>query len=443
MNVQVSIPALTVFVQGLLSFFSPCVLPMIPLYIGYLSGGSLGKDEEGRLLFDRKKVFFHTLFFILGIGTAFLILGLGMSAVGSFFNGNRLLLARIGGILVIAIGLYQLGVFGSSKVLEREYRLPLHMEKWAMTPVTALVMGFVFSFAWTPCVGPALSTVLLMVSSAQTRALGLLLIGVYTLGFCLPFLCVGLFTTTLLDWLRRHRGIVRYTVIIGGILMILMGILMLTGKMNQVTGYLSRVSSVGNVFESDSEEESSVEESSAEESSSEESPVPESSEEESSEEESSAPESSEEESSEASVQYDFELQDQYGETRHLSDYKGKVVFLNFWATWCPPCRAEMPDIQTLYEKYKDSDDVAILAVAGPGQSGEGTAEEVAAFLEDNGYTYPVVMDETGEVMYYFQISAFPTTFMVDKNGDIFGYVTGALSLDIMEDIIQQTLESTP
>ena len=140
--------------------------------------------------------------------------------------------------------------------------------------------------------------------------------------------------------------------------------------------------------------------------------------------------------------YAFELKDQFGETHKMEDYKGKVVFLNIWATWCGPCRNEMPDIQALYEKYKDSDDVAILGVAFPGLGGEKDAEGVAAFLEENGYTYPVLMDEQGELMDYYQTYSYPTTFMIDKEGYIYGYVMGAISGGNMENIIALTLEDS-
>ena len=136
---------------------------------------------------------------------------------------------------------------------------------------------------------------------------------------------------------------------------------------------------------------------------------------------------------------DFELYDQYGVLRRLSDYKGKAVFLNFWATWCPPCHGEMPDIQALYDKYGDNGEVAILGVAFPNASGETDAERVKAFLSDNGYTYPVVMDEGGTLLDVYRVVSYPTTFMISPDGSIFGYVTGALTQDIMQQIIDQTL----
>jgi len=109
---------LFVFFEGLLSFFSPCVLPLIPIYISYLAGNAKRTDENGVISYERKRVFFHTLFFVLGISFAFFILGLSFSALGNFFNSNKILFSRIGGILIILLGLYQIG-FLDMKVLDR------------------------------------------------------------------------------------------------------------------------------------------------------------------------------------------------------------------------------------------------------------------------------------------------------------------------------------
>ena len=205
------------------------MLPLVPLYIGYLSGGAKTVDANGEVQYRKRTVMLNTLFFVIGISFAFFLLGLGFTAAGRFFNSHRLLFARIGGILIILFGLYQLGIFGSSRLLSRERRLPLRLDRFAMNPLLALVFGFTFSFAWTPCVGPALASVLLMATSANSSAAGFALIGVYTLGFVIPFLAVGLFAGTLLTFLKNHQRIVRYTVKAGGVLMILMGIMMLTG----------------------------------------------------------------------------------------------------------------------------------------------------------------------------------------------------------------------
>lgn len=423
-SVEVSVSVLTVFAQGLLSFFSPCVLPLLPLYIGYLSGGAAASGEGTR--FSRGRAAVNTLFFVLGVSFAFFLLGLGMSAVGSFFGSRQRLFARIGGVIVLLFGLYQLGVFGPIGSLQKERRLPLALDKMAMSPVTALLMGFVFSFSWTPCVGPALSSVLLMAASASSRALGFVLIGVYTLGFVIPFLAVGIFAASLLEVFRKHAGVVRWTGKVGGALMLLMGVLMLTGTMDTVSGYFARLSddpAPGVVTET-------VEETAAPAPTA--SPVP--------TETADTPEETERELFPAP---DFTLYDQYGNLHTLSDYQGQVVFLNFWATWCPPCRAEMPDIEALYEKYTDAPDsgVVILGVAFPGLGQETDTEGVKAFLEENGYSYPVVMDTEAELLYNYGITAFPTTFMIAADGTIYGYLTGAMDAETMESIIQQTIDA--
>lgn len=438
-TLDVSISAVTVFLQGLLSFFSPCVLPLLPLYIGYLSGGTAVKGEDGRMHYKQSKVLLHTVFFVTGVSFAFFLLGLGVSAVGGFFHSYQAMFARTGGILVMLFGLYQMGIFGISFVLGKEHRLPFRLDRFAMSPVTALLMGFTFSFAWTPCVGPALTSVLLMAASAATKAQGFVLIGVYTMGFVLPFLFVGLFTTQLLELFKKYRGVVQYTVKIGGILMVLMGILMFTGKMNDVTGYLSRISGT-QVSQTESMEESTVpEKAEADNEGGSTEPGTGGSE------STTAEEASGETAADARPvipAVDFELEDQYGNIHRLEDYRGKTIFLNFWATWCPPCKAEMPDIQKLYEKSstEGEDAVIVLGVAAPNMGQEGSEEEIAAFMEEKGYTYPVLMDTEGELFASYGIMSFPTTFMIDRDGNVFGYVSGMLSADMMDSIVRQTLD---
>lgn len=447
-SLDVSVPVLTVFVQGLLSFFSPCVLPLIPLYIGYLSGGTRTVGEDGKVYFSRKKVMINTLFFVIGVSFTFFLLGFGASVLGNFFKGSQTMFARIGGILIVLFGLYQLGIFGKSKMLSQEHRLPFHLDALAMSPWTALVMGFTFSFAWTPCVGPALSSVLLMSASASTKVWGFVLIGVYTLGFVLPFLAVGVFSTTLLDLFKKHNNVVKYTVKVGGILMILMGAMMFTGKMNAITGYLSDVqteqqadgktdgqSSDKNAGQSSKQEADEQKDSGSSDQKKAESGA------QSQDKTQGGPSDSQEKGQELSNAIDFELKDQYGNVHKLSDYKGKTIFMNFWATWCPPCRAEMPDIQKLYESYQQEEDpeVVILGVAGPGYGQEKSEDEVKQFLTDNGYTYPVLMDNGGSLFEQYGIYSFPTTFMITKEGKVFGYVSGQLNEEIMKNIIAQTI----
>ena len=447
-DLDVTIPAITVFVQGLLSFFSPCILPIIPLYMGYLSGGTMEVDENGVQKFNQKKLFINTIFFILGVSFAFFILGLGFSALGQFFTKNQMLFSRIGGVLIILLGLVQLGVL-DEPFKGREFRLPFKINTLKMSPIMALLMGFVFSFAWTPCVGPALSTVLIMVSSASTTAQGIMLMGVYTIGFTLPFLVLGIFTTKCLDIFKKHRNIVSYTIKIGAVIMILMGLMMFTGTMNSITKYLSDYTNTLINEESpspDSEEDVTV------------SPSPDSTQEstaspnassnidgtEESESDKQEADENKEDTPEILPALDFELQDQYGNVHKLSDYKGKTIFLNIWATWCPPCRKEMPDIEALYKNYGyNEEDVIVLGVAFPNDNNsytqEGSKQEIIDFLDENNFTYPTLMDMDASLLTGYGITSFPTTFMIDTEGNVFGYVPGMMSYDIMESIVEQTV----
>lgn len=427
LSLETSIPMLTVLIQGLLSFFSPCVFPLVPLYMGYLAGGMQEVDENGQIIYPRRKIFLHTVAFVLGIGVSFLLLGFGFTLIGQFFKDYRVWFARISGIIMIWFGLYQMGILGKSKVLDEERRLYFDFGKWGMNPISAWILGFTFSFAWTPCVGPTLTSVLLMAGTSGTTVNGLLLILVYILGFTLPFLVVGFFTGEVLTFFKNHGNIVKYTVKIGAILLIIMGVMTLTGWMNGITSYLSGISTEETMMTEEEQDEDAVEE--------EQSDIVEEEREETENEETS-------EEKPVIPAPDFTLSDQYGNEHTLSAYKGKTVFLNFWATWCGPCKQELPDIQKIYEKYGgNAENLVVLGIANPDGQDVSKAE-ITAFLEENGCTYPTVFDETGEMFSVYGISAFPTTFMIDSNGNVYGYVTGMLTEDMMESIITQTMEST-
>lgn len=422
-NFEISVPVLTVLIQGLLSFFSPCVFPLVPLYISYFAGGARETDDQGNIHYPRKRVLLNTVFFVLGISGTFFVLGFGFTALGQFFSDNRLWFARVSGFIMIFFGLYQLGVFGRSDSLEKERRLPMRIDKLAMGPWAAFLLGFTFSFAWTPCVGPTLSSVLLLASSTGNAARGFELIGVYTIGFVLPFLAVGMFTRTVLEFFRKYRNVVQYTVKIGALLLVFLGIMTLTGFMNGLTSYLSGFDGLFQEqigYENEQVEQENLEVTDAD------------IKEEAVGEEESEPEKP--------LAPDLILDDQNGNSHTLSDYQGKTVFLNFWATWCPPCRGEMPEIQELYEEFGyNEEDLIVLGIAAPNLGQEGDADAIAKFLSDNGYTFPVVMDDTGLYTYLYGIRAYPTTFMISADGSVYGYVEGALTGDLMRSIIEQTM----
>ena len=446
-SLETSVPALTVFVQGLLSFFSPCVLPLIPLYVGYLAGGAGVEGDDGTIAYPRKKVLVNTLFFVVGVSFAFFLLGFGFTALGQFFAGNQRVFSVAAGIIMAAFGLYMLGAFGKTRVIETERRLPFNLGRFAMNPLVALVLGFTFSFAWTPCVGPVLASVLLMASSSASAATGLALVGVYTVGFVLPFLAVGLFTGEVLRFFLTHGNVVKYTVKVGGALLIVMGVMTATGWMNGVTSYLSSFGAApaaqeqpadqgaGGAASGDNGTGSTGGEGTGSGSASGGS----------SEGGSADAGAASKDGMRMAPNADLVLADQDGVEHRLSDYRGKTVFLNFFATWCGPCQREIPDIEALYrDRGENAGEVVVLGVANPKtpehpQNSDVGVDEVKAFVDEYGITYPVLMDTTGQLFSSFGVSSFPTTFMIDKDGYVFGYAADMLTADVMDSIVDQTV----
>lgn len=410
-----------VFFQGILSFLSPCILPLIPIYISYLAGNSKKVSGDGIITYERREVFLNTVFFVLGISTVFFILGLSFTTIGRILNSYKVIISRISGIIIIFLGLFQLGLFNFG-FLNREFKIKAKINFNNMNPSVAYIMGFTFSFAWTPCVGPALSSILLLASSAKTTILGNMLVLVYALGFIIPFLILGIFTTQALNFIKKNKKIVQYTIKVGGVIMVIMGLMTFTGGINNITKYLNSNNSYINEETKDKkiEDENKAENDYSDESKNEHNG------------------SNNKDLMEA---FDFSLTDQYGNTHTLSDYKGKTVFLNFFATWCGPCKVEMPHIEELYNEHNlNNDDIVIIAVSNPGGR-EKDMNGVKQFLKDEGYTFPVVLDESGEVFSKYNIMSLPTTFMINEYGKVYGYVSGALSKDQMESIIKQTQEN--
>lgn len=237
-NLTNNVSFMLVFLEGFLSFFSPCVLPLIPVYISYLAGNGKKISSDGTVIYKRKIVLINTLFFVLGISSVFFLLGLSFSALGTFFNQNRVLFSRIGGIIIITMGLVQLDLI-KLNFLKMEKRIHLELNTGKMNPVIAYVMGFTFSFAWTPCVGPALSSVLILASNASNAFSGNLLVLIYTLGFIIPFVILGLFTTEALNFFKEKRNLVKYTIKAGGIILIIIGIMTFTGTFANISRFLA------------------------------------------------------------------------------------------------------------------------------------------------------------------------------------------------------------
>lgn len=412
-----------VFIEGIVSFFSPCILPILPIYLSILSNSSVENLKEGKTSFIGSSLFKNTIFFALGISTTFFILGSSVKALSMFFNENKDLIMFIGGIIIIIMGLFYMGIIKSS-ILNREKRFNMKFKE--MKAITAFLLGFTFSFGWTPCIGPILASVLVMVSSSSNHLSANLLIAVYTIGFILPFIITAMFYSKLFKTIDKIKSNMEIIKKIGGIILIVSGILMMVNGFGSISKHFN--------MSQNSKIESKQEENKRENSNDKEDNSGGNDSQKDSNNENSNTGSNDEDRIKS---IDFTLTDQYGKTHKLSDYEGKVVFLNFWATWCPPCKEEMPHIEQLYKDYnKNNEDVVILGVASPNLGREGSREHVVNFLKEQGYTFPVALDEDGALAYQYGINAFPTTFIIDKEGYVTQYIPGAMDKETMASFIE-------
>ena len=222
-----------VFLEGLLSFLSPCVIPILPIYIGILAGKK-EMNDRGELVFNKRNTITNTLSFVLGICSTFFILAFATSFISVFLNENIKTLQIVSGVLIIFMGLLQLGVFKIG-FLKQEFSIKNKVKRKGNK---TFLMGFTFSFSWTPCIGPILASVFLYASS-HTGIMSVLLILAYCLGFILPFILVTFFASKLLELLKKHTNILKYTQVISGIILILIGILILSGSFITLTRYFS------------------------------------------------------------------------------------------------------------------------------------------------------------------------------------------------------------
>ena len=227
---MVEVTVVVAFIAGLFSFVSPCVLPLIPGVLAYLSGTSAG--QEGA----RLKIFLNSVAFVVGFSFIFALLGVLLNTVLERVSYNvQTWLSRLGGVIIILFALYILGLIKIS-FLEREHKLKV-TKKFSITYVTSFVFGAAFAVGWTPCVSAILGSVLAL--AATKPALGFVLLISYALGLGIPFLLVGLFTAQATKLISRSATFLKYFNIIVGILLLILGILVFTNKLNVVANFFA------------------------------------------------------------------------------------------------------------------------------------------------------------------------------------------------------------
>mgnify|MGYP001815636530 FL=1 len=209
---------------GIISFLSPCVLPIVPPYLAYMSGVSLNEIEGSQAA--RRKAVVAALCFVLGLSTVFLFLGFTASAFGAFFLQNQQLFAQISGVVVIVFGAHFLGIF-RIPFLDREARI--EAGDHGGTSFGAYILGLAFAFGWTPCIGPQLGAILSLAASEASVARGTMLLGIYALGLGLPFLLAAMFLTRAMGVMNRLKPHMKLIERMMGVLLILVGLALVTG----------------------------------------------------------------------------------------------------------------------------------------------------------------------------------------------------------------------
>lgn len=224
------------FFAGLISFVSPCILPLIPMYLSFISGTSL---DEMKSNINRKqmlkKVTISSLLFVLGFSFVFIALGASATFFGKFLLSKLSLFSKIAGVVIIILGLHIAGVFNLRFL---NYQKRFNFNNKTLGFMGPFVAGLAFAFGWTPCFGPVLGTILLYSSSQDTLEQGILLLSIYSLGLAIPFLLTGVGINTFLSFLQRAKKYYKVIEVVTGIFLMIMGIAMILGSFSSFSNYI-------------------------------------------------------------------------------------------------------------------------------------------------------------------------------------------------------------
>ena len=227
---------LTAFLFGIISFVSPCVLPIVPGYLSFISGYSLDEMVNSSRSDLFKKVTLNSVLFIVGFSIIFVGLGASATALGKFLVQQLNLFAKIAGVIIIIFGLHMTGVF---RIKFLNYEKKFHSNK-RIGPLGSLVAGLAFAFGWTPCIGPVLAAILTIAAQQDTIGKGIVLLSVYSLGLGIPFLITSLSINAFLAFFKRFRKYIRWVEVAGGVLLIAVGILIMTNNLTVLSSYFAR-----------------------------------------------------------------------------------------------------------------------------------------------------------------------------------------------------------
>jgi cytochrome c-type biogenesis protein len=220
-------------VAGLLSFFSPCVLPLVPSYFMFITGSSLDEMKAPSMVV-RSKIILATLAFVVGFSTVFILMGASASYLSALLQGARSYVRVIGGLFIIVLGLHLIGVF---RIRALEFDKRVHIKDRPLHFLGAFLVGMAFGAGWSPCIGPLLGSILILASSQETVTQGIALLSVYSAGLALPFVVLSITINYAVGFIRRTTKALRYINMAAGFLLIVTGVLLVTDKFYLLTAY--------------------------------------------------------------------------------------------------------------------------------------------------------------------------------------------------------------
>ena len=370
---QVSIASVAAaFGAGLLSFFSPCTLPVLPVYLALLAGDAESRRSLGGTVM-------RSLAFVLGIAVIYGVLGFGAGTVGGLLRSA--VLTAVCGLLVTFFGIYLTGII----------RIPaLERESHPLSPagttglVGPFVLGLSMSLSWTPCVGPVLAAVLALAATSQGALAGALLLTVYALGLGVPFVALSLGSSLAVERIRGLSAQAARLRVAGGVIIAVMGAAMTIGAFRQAAS-------------SASEPQSSVTEEVGQ------------------------------GTGEQALPYDFSLRSMTGDEVSLATYAGRPLLVKFWATWCGPCLMDIDDFDAMAAEGEQSGDYSVATVIAPGMGNELDVDDFELWYLERGLSFTVLYDTAGALNARFGITAYPTYVFYDSEGQVVDARAGAIA----------------
>ena len=397
------------FAAGLLSFLTPCVLPLVPGYISLISGVSvehLKGEGAGSRAAARRAVIINSLAFNAGVSLIFILLGATAGWIGNVLFSTPWV-RWIGGGVIILFGLQMMGVLKVG-ALYRDTRK--FSDDKPSGPLGAALLGVAFAAGWTPCIGPILGGIIGLAATSGGWKSGLILSAFYAAGLAIPFLVVGLAMNAFLGFYSKFRRHLHKVEIASGVLLIVIGLMVAFNALTWVASLASR-------YLPDLEGKLKQEVASD--------PKP-----------PAAPAPAPNANAAAEPAPEVELTTVDGEPLKVSELRGQVVLLNFWATWCVPCRSEIP---ALNDMQRDLSGRGFKVV---GVTTEDSADLVREYQKDVRQEYTVALGDAG-VANKYAVGVLPTTFIIDRQGRIRHKVIGEKSRAQFEALINPLLDEPP